>query len=172
MVERLSTAKNQLKTKMIMKRQGKKNPKDTEEAQDLPGYPPYPPEEDIVRNGTRVEGDIGDDGFGERSSGIAKAVRQNTSSPETTPGAEPASGEFDVTDEDLEALGPVDLSLDLGEDEQLKQRTNPVDFAGEDLDVPGASDDDSQEAIGSEDEENNGYSLGGDAHSDLEEGRQ
>jgi hypothetical protein len=40
---------------------------------------------------------------------------------------------------------------------------------GEDLDVPGAELDDSAEAIAEEDEENNYYSLGGDAHDDLEE---
>ena len=33
------------------------------------------------------------------------------------------------------------------------------DFTGEDLDVPGAADDDADEAIGEEDEENNDYSL-------------
>ena len=38
-----------------------------------------------------------------------------------------------------------------------------------DLDVPGAELDDAQEAIGSEDEENNYYSLGGERHEDLEE---
>lgn len=42
-------------------------------------------------------------------------------------------------------------------------------FDEEDLDVPGAELDDTQEAIGSEDEENNYYSLGGDDHEDLEE---
>ena len=42
-------------------------------------------------------------------------------------------------------------------------------FDVEDLDVPGAELDDTQEAIGSEDEENNYYSLGGDDHEDLEE---
>lgn len=43
------------------------------------------------------------------------------------------------------------------------------DVSGSDLDVPGSELDDEQEAIGSEDEENNLYSLGGDAHNDLEE---
>jgi len=38
-----------------------------------------------------------------------------------------------------------------------------------DLDIPGAELDDAQEDIGNEDEENNYYSLGGDAHNDLEE---
>jgi len=44
------------------------------------------------------------------------------------------------------------------------------DESGEnDLDIPGAELDDLQEDIGSEDEENNYYSLGGDDHADLEE---
>lgn len=38
-----------------------------------------------------------------------------------------------------------------------------------DLDIPGAEIDDNQENIGSEDEENNLYSIGGDNHNDLEE---
>lgn len=37
-------------------------------------------------------------------------------------------------------------------------------MSGDDLDVPGAELDDKQERIGSEDEENNYYSLGGDKH--------
>jgi hypothetical protein len=75
----------------------------------------------------------------------------------------------DVGDEDMEALGPEDLSMDMGDDEKLKHRTWPVDFEGRDLDVPGSELDDKQEDIGSEDEENNPYSLGGDRHEDLEE---
>jgi hypothetical protein len=38
------------------------------------------------------------------------------------------------------------------------------DISGDDLDVPGSELDDKQENIGSEDEENNYYSLGGDNH--------
>ena len=41
--------------------------------------------------------------------------------------------------------------------------------SGSDLDVPGSELDDEQENVGSEDEENNYYSLGGDYHNDLEE---
>lgn len=40
---------------------------------------------------------------------------------------------------------------------------------GSDLDVPGSELDDNEEAIGSEDEENNYYSLGGDDHTNLDE---
>lgn len=43
------------------------------------------------------------------------------------------------------------------------------DVSGSDLDIPGAELDDSQEALGSEDEENNYYSLGGDNHETQEE---
>ncbi len=79
--------------------------------------------------------------------------------------------ESDVTEEDLQALGPKDLSMDMGEDEQLKNRVWPVDMTGKDLDIPGSELDDASEAVGSEDEENNSYSLGGDGHEDSLEGK-
>jgi hypothetical protein len=82
--------------------------------------------------------------------------------------------ESDVTEEDLQALGPKDLSMDMGEDEALlKNRVWPVDMAAEDLDVPGVPDDNNEmnQAIGPEDEENDFYSLGGDRHEDNLEGK-
>jgi hypothetical protein len=82
--------------------------------------------------------------------------------------------ESDVTDEDLQALGPKDLSMDMGEDEALlKNRVWPVDMAAEDLDVPGVPNDNNEmnQAIGPEDEENDFYSLGGDRHEDNLEGK-
>jgi len=82
--------------------------------------------------------------------------------------------ESDVTEEDLQALGPRDLSLDMGEDENvLKNRVWPVDMAASDLDVPGVPEDNNEldQAIGPEDEENDFYSLGGDAHEDNLEGK-
>lgn len=80
--------------------------------------------------------------------------------------------ESDVTDEDLQALGPKDLSMDMGDDEQLlKNRVWPVDMSGADLDVPGTELDDASEEVGSEDEENNYYSLGGDGLEDNLEGK-
>lgn len=87
-------------------------------------------------------------------------------------GDEEEHTESDVTEEDLEALGPKDLSMDMGDDERLlKHRVWPVDMAGSDLDVPGTELDDKAEEIGSEDEENNPYSLGGDGHEDNLEGK-
>lgn len=43
------------------------------------------------------------------------------------------------------------------------------DHSGGDLDIPGSELDDEQEDLGSEDEENNGYSIGSEDHNDLEE---
>ncbi len=43
------------------------------------------------------------------------------------------------------------------------------DVSGADLDIPGSELDDYQEDVGSEDEENNYYSIGGDGHNDLDE---
>ena len=54
-------------------------------------------------------------------------------------------------------------------DGMYNEKTFNQDKSGSDLDIPGAELDDTQEEIGSEDEENNGYSIGGDNHNDLEE---
>ena len=55
----------------------------------------------------------------------------------------------------------------------LKNKLHRLNYAegksGEDLDIPGAELDNEMEEIGSEDEENNFYSIGGDNHNDLEE---
>lgn len=89
--------------------------------------------------------------------GISSAHATNETELDLVPGTE-----ADVTKEDLQTLGSTDLNIDMGDDEQLKHRLYPVDFAGADLDVPGAELDDASERIGTEDEENNTYSLGGD----------
>lgn len=84
--------------------------------------------------------------------------------------AEELAKEAKLTKEDKEALGPKDLSLDGGDDEQLLDRVDPVDFDGTELDVPGRNLDDDQEDRGAEDEENNHYSLGSDDNDQLERG--
>ena len=69
-------------------------------------------------------------------------------------------------------LNPDDLSTNkdpnLAEG-SLNEKDFQDDVSGDDLDVPGSELDDQQESVGSEDEENNHYSLGGDNHIDLEE---
>ena len=52
---------------------------------------------------------------------------------------------------------------------QLEDLDFNEDISGSDLDVPGSELDDDLEEIGSEDEENNYYSLGSDDHNDLDE---
>lgn len=69
-------------------------------------------------------------------------------------------------------LNPEDLSKNKSPNEvegTMNEKGFDDDMSGADLDVPGSELDDQQENIGSEDEENNYYSLGGDNHNDLEE---
>lgn len=70
------------------------------------------------------------------------------------------------------SVNPENLSKRKAPNEK-KGHLNDKDFeddtSGNDLDVPGSELDDKQESVGSEDEENNYYSLGGDNHNDLDE---
>ena len=69
-------------------------------------------------------------------------------------------------------LDPEDISKNKTpneEDGALNELDFEDDMSGDDLDVPGSELDDKEERTGSEDEENNYYSLGGDDHNDLEE---
>ena len=95
---------------------------------------------------------------------------------ELEPDEEDASPEIimgtdaDVTSEDLLNLGRKDEDMDEGDDESVRARDLLVkqtdeesdEEPPEELDVPGAEDDDDAEDRGMEDEENNEYSLGGD----------
>jgi hypothetical protein len=58
---------------------------------------------------------------------------------------------------------------DIDPEEILKTKKLNDEAPVNDLDIPGSELDDDMEKIGSEDEENNYYSLGGDDHNDLEE---
>lgn len=70
-------------------------------------------------------------------------------------------------------LNPEDISKtkSSNSDNTLRQKELGDVFDEDDLDIPGAELDDEQEAIGSEDEENNYYSLGGEDHDNLDEDR-
>lgn len=76
--------------------------------------------------------------------------------------------EFDIDPENISKKKPLELDLD----PEWNERDIDLEHPGQDLDVPGAELDDEQEKIGSEDEENNYYSIGGDDHNDLEEDKQ
>lgn len=145
------------------KAMGKNNRKKDVEQEEFPGYPSYAPIDDIMERGERAEGNLDGETFSDLKKGtLPKIKKSEASAGDVVDGVEDelksTNNEFDVSKEDLEALGPEDLSLDMGDDEDLKHRTTPVDFAGEDLDIPGTELDDVQEEIGSEDEENNHYS--------------
>jgi hypothetical protein len=73
-------------------------------------------------------------------------------------------------------INPEDISkkkvpIEINNTRELNEKDFEEDVSGSDLDIPGSELDDKQELIGSEDEENNHYSIGGDNHNDLEENR-
>jgi len=74
--------------------------------------------------------------------------------------------EEDINPEDLLEKKTTAEKYKYGQDSELDLDNG---FSGDDLDIPGAELDDEMEEIGSEDEENNYYSLGGDDHENLEE---
>lgn len=153
------------------------NNKNNSEAQqenekDFPGYPHYPAREDILNQPGVERIDVDVENLSRANTQTSSALPDKSvklPAADEQPPAEvvefgdtdivPGS-EADVTADDLIALGEQDA--DFGRREKL-------DVTGEDLDVPGAEDDDANEEIGEEDEENNYYSLGGDAHENLEE---
>jgi hypothetical protein len=61
------------------------------------------------------------------------------------------------------------IPVEINNRSKLNEKNFEEDMSGGDLDIPGSELDDAQEAIGSEDEENNYYSIGGDNHNNLEE---
>ncbi|RPI05896.1 MAG: hypothetical protein EHM64_05025 [Ignavibacteriae bacterium] len=88
----------------------------------------------------------------------------------------PAREDIFNNSKEEENINPEDISKTKELNENVKAgKNNEKDFAedksGSDLDVPGSELDDAQEKIGSEDEENNYYSLGGDDHNDLDENK-
>ena len=74
--------------------------------------------------------------------------------------------EIDINPEDI---SKKKIAIEINNTSELNQKNFEEDLSGKDLDIPGAELDDKQENIGSEDEENNLYSIGGDNHNDLEE---
>lgn len=72
--------------------------------------------------------------------------------------------EIDINPEDTSKTKKSNKTEGLSNEKSFSE-----DMTGDDLDVPGSELDDQQESIGSEDEENNYYSLGGDNHNDLDE---
>ncbi len=101
-----------------------------------------------------------------------QAIKDSFKLTNAAPGEDAIDNE--VTPEELELLDAAgeddeerklhEAELDnTDEDGELLNELSSADAkSGIDLDVPGSDDDDSDEAIGEEDEENNSYSLGAD----------
>jgi hypothetical protein len=77
--------------------------------------------------------------------------------------------EAGIDPEDTSAVKQLDETYN---EAILKNKDDSKDIFERDLDVPGSELDDEQEKIGSEDEENNYYSLGLDNHNELEENNE
>jgi hypothetical protein len=74
--------------------------------------------------------------------------------------------EDEIDPEDISKIKNTEMNVSsYGEDDGDNE-------SGNELDIPGSELDDDQELIGSEDEENNYYSLGGDDHNDLDEEKE
>ncbi|WGF91230.1 hypothetical protein [Aequorivita marisscotiae] len=75
----------------------------------------------------------------------------------------------EVTDHDKDILNQKNIHGDGGDDQQLKDRKNKVDFEGKDLDIPGRSKAKKQNnPNGLRDEENQLHSQGGESKNNLE----
>jgi len=133
---------------------------------DFPGYPHYPANEDITKQMERVPVDVENLAPSGSATNQPKKAEAESSVPQESNEDEVKivlGTDADVTREDLRLLNATEGAY------ADASHSNTV--TGDDLDVPGADEDDPNEDIGEEDEENNYYSLGGDNHENLEEDR-
>ncbi|UZO80089.1 hypothetical protein NBT05_14175 [Aquimarina sp. ERC-38] len=77
----------------------------------------------------------------------------------------------EITKEDINALGDRtgNLHNDQGQDQELLNRNEPVDFEGKELDVPGRTTPENRNTLNLKDEENQLYSQGGPGNDHLEQ---
>ena len=170
-----TTSKGTEKKRPVTKKSASSPP--VNQQKEFPGYPRYSAADDITRKGERIDADIeatklSTNRTDAKITNNSDKITNQSNSIESDEENEISTDPYAVTKEDLEALGSTELeelNMDEGDDAGLKRRVTPVDFAGSDLDIPGSELDDNAEAVGSEDEENNSYSVGGDSHNDLEE---
>jgi hypothetical protein len=145
---------------------------DEQNENEFPGYPHYPAKEDIMNSKDNERVDLNVENFS-RSKEAASNLPDRSVKTKEAESDTPPLADVDADAEDIGIVSGTDS--DLTEDDLIALGENETDFGrreqltGDDLDVPGAEEDDANEEIGEEDEENNYYSLGGDSHEDLEE---
>lgn len=148
---------------------------DNKNLKDSEGYPLYPPSEDIYNKFKEVK-DIDPEEIANHNGSIIIPHIEEIDLNEVDKSGlneidQDEMDEFDNVQpeefEDDETQEFVDDDTDELKEAGIKELGD--DMMGLDLDVPGADLDDGDEEIGSEDEENNYYSIGGDKHRDLEE---
>lgn len=101
---------------------------------------------------------------------IKKTINQDKNNDKGYP-LYPSSEDIYSKFKEQEDLNPEDITKNKSPNEKpgtMNEKNFKDDMTGDDLDIPGSELDDQQERIGSEDEENNYYSLGGN-HNNLEE---
>ena len=125
---------------------------DTEDKNGLPGYPPYPGSDDIYAR-AKEEQDMDPED-------ISKTKMDNEGSQRS-----------DIEELDFDDMITGRSKRQRKSASELNEKDFDGHMSGRDLDVPGSELDDALEDNGDEDEENNSYSIGGDRHEDLEEGK-
>jgi len=100
-------------------------------------------------------------------------IKHHTDNEETDdlPGYPAYSADEDIYSkfQEEKELNPEDINVSKAPIGNYNSGTRSEKQYNDDLDIPGSELDDQQEDIGSEDEENNYYSIGGDDHEDLDE---
>ena len=157
------------------------NKKDQQE-KNFPGYPSYPASDDVTNQADKVDyGTLHDT---DKNALVGEVMEQRADElPKARNSDESIDPDADVTPEDIAMLSAADQNRDMDDPYSEESLLDTTDEDGDplnetqaaygqtgiDLDVPGSETDDGNENIGEEDEENNYYSLGGDAKENLEE---
>lgn len=102
---------------------------------------------------------------------------KKTEEPKVLPGYPlyPDSEDIYNKEEEVRNVNFDNLSSNISTTEEVRlpnEKDLNEKIADNELDVPGAELDNKSEIAGSEDEENNYYSLGGDNHTDLEKNKE
>jgi hypothetical protein len=126
---------------------------------EIPPYPLYL-SNDVILSQKEIEANLARDDMYDIQTSHKKRIIKDQSAGN--------NNEDDQRDED-ENIQLNDENDSDESNEVMNEKDFEDDMSGSDLDIPGSDLDDQQESIGSEDEENNYYSLGGDDHNDLDE---